>query len=214
MPLPRPPVRKYSTEEIESRWKVKRDAIVVYIEKGMLSAFVPTYMGSCVLGVSAARNLLLGLSSVERLNVNNVVSVSWIGGERTVEKYFLDPERTPEDVTLDLLFFDAEQVHSLEAKYGIDVSADEKRRQQEFESLYGETMAHEKEMSKRERNNVARIIAALAVQTKLDLQKPHSAAKALEQETERLGCRVGDDTIAKWLELAAEQLPKLKRNPS
>lgn len=64
----------------------------------------------------------------------------------------------------------------------------------------------EKPLGTRERNTIARIIAALTSMAKVDLSEPHKAAGAIEAETARLGIQVSDDTIAKWLNEAATAL--------
>lgn len=62
----------------------------------------------------------------------------------------------------------------------------------------------EKPLTTRERNNVARIVAALARAAQIDLLDLYKAAKAIEALTEQNGTRVSDDTIVKWLKEAKE----------
>jgi hypothetical protein len=62
----------------------------------------------------------------------------------------------------------------------------------------------EKPVTTRERNNVARIIAALSQAGQIDLSDPYKTARAIEALTEQNGTRVSDDTIAKWLKEAKE----------
>ena len=69
----------------------------------------------------------------------------------------------------------------------------------------------EKPLTTRERNTVARIIAALAQAAGLDLSEPWKAAKAIEAATSLNGYRVSDDTIVKWLTVATEEIPPEKR---
>ena len=59
--------------------------------------------------------------------------------------------------------------------------------------------------STRERNNVAKIIAALVEMNGRSLSDRYTLAKELEIISEKLSSKVSDDTIVKWLDLAAEQ---------
>jgi hypothetical protein len=69
----------------------------------------------------------------------------------------------------------------------------------------------EKPLLTRERNNIARIIAALSNEANLNLDEPYKSAGLVEKITIDLGCPVSDDTIAKWLKEAAEQIEQGKK---
>ncbi len=81
----------------------------------------------------------------------------------------------------------------------------------ESTSCTEEASVVEKPLTTRERNNVARVIAALTQAAKIDLSDPYKAAKAIEALTEQLDARVSDDTIVKWLKEAAAVLGKEPR---
>ncbi len=68
-----------------------------------------------------------------------------------------------------------------------------------------ESLAVEKSLGTKERNTIARIIAALAAIADLDLSQPHKAAQVIENQTQTLGIRVSNDTIVKWLKEATAQ---------
>lgn len=67
------------------------------------------------------------------------------------------------------------------------------------------TLKSTKNLSTREANNAAKIIAALVEMNNRTLAERFSLAKELEAITEKLNSKVSDDTIVKWLDLAAEQ---------
>ena len=74
-----------------------------------------------------------------------------------------------------------------------------------IQDLAGLITALNKPLDPRERKSMLRIIAVLASMAGIDLSKPYTPYEAIAQKAAEIGVEVGnDDTVAKYLEAAAE----------